>query len=592
MLATRLVSSNGRLQVVQRGSRLVLVRGIFDRRLQQTAPACLSNARYFAHSALRCKTMLTRLPEHKEEEDGEEAGRRAIDNNNPNPVISLPGGIAWPFSNSSAMDAALTTLVGLGLVFLGGVAYVSWYKWRVLDKIEEAFAKGYDPALELATHVHSGKGDDPDLSYAEIENMRRKEQGRVDSIISGQEVGHYYLMIGPKGTGKSTMILEAMKAIEAEGVSVCEAHPDLEVFRLRLGKALNFEYNEDTQTGLFQRRDPREGGPALDIERAFNKLEKVALRCNKKNGRPLVLIINNVHLFPNDASGKNMLLQIQQRAESWSESGILTIVFTSDDVWPYLSLRKTANRMQVLSIADLDYPSSMYALRKLRKLTPWKEGDTPETLSNTASIIGGRLSYINKVSRVRDMVDMAKALLEQEKAWLQSLIGLIKDCDDDVMDEQKWSACTWLLLQEFVKMRVEQEKERDERIAAHKAAGKLGDQILEGALPLPVIPYHRCRTLMTRTDFMEELDRINIITIDTEMGVRPDSMLILQAAREVVQEDGFDELLQSVRDRIDEIESLHRTRELTFKDLGEGDLIRLAVDKNGSRRLEMDSRPI
>jgi hypothetical protein len=44
------------------------------------------------------------------------------------------------------------------------------------------------------------------------------------------------------------MILEAMKAIEAEGVSLCEAHPDLEVFRLRLGKSLNFEYNEDTQT--------------------------------------------------------------------------------------------------------------------------------------------------------------------------------------------------------------------------------------------------------------------------------------------------------------------------------------------------------
>ena len=39
------------------------------------------------------------------------------------------------------------------------------------------------------------------------------------------------------------------------------------VFRLRLGKALNYEFNEDSQTGLFQRRDPREGGPALDIER-------------------------------------------------------------------------------------------------------------------------------------------------------------------------------------------------------------------------------------------------------------------------------------------------------------------------------------
>ena len=40
-------------------------------------------------------------------------------------------------------------------------------------------------------------------------------------------------------------------------------------------------------------------------------------------------------------------------------------------------------------------------------------------------------------------------------------------------------------------------------------------------------------------------------------------MLILRAAREVVEEEGFDEVLDNVRDRIDEIESLHRTRELT-----------------------------
>ena len=45
--------------------------------------------------------------------------------------------------------------------------------------------------------------------------------------------------------------------------------------------------------------------------------------------------------------------------------------------------------------------------------------------------------------------------------------------------------------------------------------------------------------------------------------VSPDSMLILHAAEEVVSEDGFDELLEGVRDRVDEIESLHRTRELT-----------------------------
>ena len=61
------------------------------------------------------------------------------------------------------------------------------------------------------------------------------------------------------------MIFDAMHSVDADGIAFCEAHPDLEVFRLRIGKALNFEYNEDTQTGLFQRRDPREGTSSMTL---------------------------------------------------------------------------------------------------------------------------------------------------------------------------------------------------------------------------------------------------------------------------------------------------------------------------------------
>jgi hypothetical protein len=125
------------------------------------------------------------------------------------------------------------------------------------------------------------------------------------------------------------MIIDAMRAINADGVAMVDAHPDIEVFRLRLGKALNYEYNEDSQTGVFQRRDPREGGPALDIERALNKLEKVALRMAKKRGKPLVLVFNNIHYFNNDEAGRNVLLQLQSRAESWAASGIMTMVFST-----------------------------------------------------------------------------------------------------------------------------------------------------------------------------------------------------------------------------------------------------------------------
>lgn len=72
--------------------------------------------------------------------------------------------------------------------------------------------------------------------------------------------------------------MEAMINNSADGIAMLEAHEDAEVVRLRLGKALDFEYSEDSFAGLFQRRDPREAGPILDIERALSKLEKVCSR--------------------------------------------------------------------------------------------------------------------------------------------------------------------------------------------------------------------------------------------------------------------------------------------------------------------------
>ncbi|KAI0079276.1 hypothetical protein K474DRAFT_1673490 [Panus rudis PR-1116 ss-1] len=500
------------------------------------------------------------------------------------------------------------TFVGLSMVFFGGVAYVAWYKKNVLDKIELAFAAGYDPALELASH---GKMRDPsvpeeldwDMDGPWTQHLRRKEQDIVDRIIHGAETGHYFLILGPKGTGKTTMIFDAMQACQADGVAICDAHPDMEVFRLRLGKALNYEYNEDSQTGLFQRRDPREGGPALDIERAMNKVEKVALKHARRTGKPLVMIINNVHFFKNNDEGRNMLLQLQQRAEAWAASGILTLVFSSDDFWPFLVMRRNGSRMHVVSVYDLNFHESMQASMRMR-MNARRRFEEHETFRDLVSIVGGRLSYLGKAVKQKDIVQYAKHMLHVEKAWLLSQIGLIEDHDDDVMDEvgahvnwgftlffsqQKWSSCSWLLLREFVKLRQEQEREVQEAIAA---GGKTDEDLND--LPLPKIPYYKCRQIMTRPDFLEELDRLNIIAIDLFMmwslqinhDVTPDSLLLLNAAREVVEEEGFDEVLDNVRDRVDEIESLHRTRELTFKDVKAGDRVWLTVDKGGARLIE------
>lgn len=55
----------------------------------------------------------------------------------------------------------------------------------------------------------------------------------------------------------------------------------------------------------------------------MNKLEKVALRCARTREKPLVLVINNCHFFQNDEDGRNMLMQLQQKAETWAASGTL-----------------------------------------------------------------------------------------------------------------------------------------------------------------------------------------------------------------------------------------------------------------------------
>ena len=77
--------------------------------------------------------------------------------------------------------------------------------------MEGAFSPGYDPALELATHstkvrhrAQQERQDGPDLELdvedpePRTERLRRKEQDFIDLIVNGEEMGHYYVLLGAK----------------------------------------------------------------------------------------------------------------------------------------------------------------------------------------------------------------------------------------------------------------------------------------------------------------------------------------------------------------------------------------------------------
>ena len=415
--------------------------------------------------------------------------------------------------------------------------------------MENAFKPG-DPALELAA---LGKGLGNSIMAEDQETwIRHDEQTKIDAIINGTDHGHYHLLIGEKGTGKSSMLLHAMQKVDGEGCSMFEAHADLEIFRIRLGKALDYEFHEDYIGSLFSIKGPREGNTAiLDIERGFNKMEKLALKRRQDVGRPLILIINSTHLLRDDEDGRDLLELIQQRAEQWAASNLVTVVLNSDDYWVYERLKKYATRMEVLPVLDLPKDQAISALRRFRRRYYISEEQSPSSvLEEVYRRVGGRLTFLNRVAKSADMLKTCDSICLVEKTWFLNNCWILgREMDDDVMDQQKFASSAMLL----AKALVDQEKENSIKI--------------DDLYFVPQIPLHTARQIMTRADFIKNYDRINLFTIDAQAMVRADSVPMQIAFRQICSEPGFEEHLQATLDRIAAIESLGRTREIVAKDL-------------------------
>lgn len=130
--------------------------------------------------------------------------------------------LAYKMLESAATSFASVMVLAIGFAS-AAYAYHKFYKKVQLQKMANAFEPG-DPVLELAalgkgiskarrpSNVHRN-GDDVDKDHW----VHRPEQAQVDSIVAGLEYGHYHLFIGEKGTGKSSMLIEAMRKIDGDG---------------------------------------------------------------------------------------------------------------------------------------------------------------------------------------------------------------------------------------------------------------------------------------------------------------------------------------------------------------------------------------
>ncbi|KAJ4223390.1 hypothetical protein NW759_006024 [Fusarium solani] len=469
------------------------------------------------------------------------------------------GHSGWREKLLEGSATALGSVLVLGLV---GYSYHRYYKSLVLRKMENAFAAGYS-TLELAALGRQLTQDSANGITACLE-VTRPEQEFIDSIINGSVQGHYHLLTGEKGTGKTSMLLKAMRKIEGEGVVMLEAHPDLEIFRLRLGKALNYEFHEDYIGSLFSFRGPRDTTPLLDIERAFNKMEKIALKRREKVGRPLVLVINRAHLFGDDDDGRHLLEAIQQRAEMWAASNLVTVVLNSNEFWIGERLMPEATRLRVLPIHDIPKGPTITALRDFRNRS-FGEDVSEHTLERIYAKIGGRFRFLSQVAKAPDMDEACRVIYEKEKKWFLSQCWIFGgDIDDDAESQQEFCAAAMVL----AKALVDEEATKKE-------------QNLQDDHALPSIPLHKARQIMTRADLIQHHDRINIFTIDSNSMVQADSVVMQDVFRELCAEDGFEEHLDATLERLDELEDLRRTRVLALKDVDGNKGYQVIVKKRG-----------
>ncbi|KAM9917732.1 hypothetical protein OXX80_013174, partial [Metschnikowia pulcherrima] len=362
-----------------------------------------------------------------------------------------------------------------------------------------------------------------------------------------------------------------MKKTDGSNVAIFDAHADPEIFRIRLGKALNFSFNEDYIGSLFSIRGPRDTTALLDIERAFNKLEELAIerRILGKSEKPLIVIINNSHLIKENDEGIKLLELLQQKAESLSGSELVTMVFNSDDYWVYEKLKRLGTRLELINVRDFNRKETVSVLKFIRgKYFPSSKNPDlalgEDTCNKIYDLIGGRPQHISQVARHRDVIKACHEIIDREKTWFLNQCGLLgEDMDDDVMESGKFSSSAMLLMREFVEM---DRRRMNTLISSESPDAKDTSKDHH----LPELPLWRSRQIMTRADYIQLYDNLNIFTVDSDSRVRADSVPMMRAFHEIASQPNFDMLLDETIDRVSAIESLGRTRELVLKDLVEG----------------------
>lgn len=96
--------------------------------------------------------------------------------------------------------------------------------------------------------------------------------------------------------------------------------------------------------------------------------------------------------------------------------------------------------MHVIPVPDLGRTQAISALVRYRMRYFDEDPPHSDILEQVYQKVGGRLSFLNRVAKSRDMLKTCDDICRTEKTWFLNKCWILGEpMDDDVMDQQKYA---------------------------------------------------------------------------------------------------------------------------------------------------------